>query len=367
MTPDYLMKLDSLDIETAVAEGLTDVVQELVAKNPALANHRISRETASSPYRDYGPAEYEECESVLVTAIERGWKDIALFLIENGADVNLSGESSDGCSYSVMKACKEYGDGDILKSLVAHGAVDDGSPFLNMPPRRTACEKEYGRGGNIMAIYLETVARDIESKRARDYRDAARVMADREMYKLIDKVLSLLDCPSMSEFILHHEKYVLNVSKLARDDYEFIMNKSDMSWGNYINFNNSNSAPAQWRFISMAISHSVNWNKSFEPEFDENAKPVLGDFCKEIYGDLYDENNSRPLLAVYEGLRKRYLALFPEEEVKRDVAPGRCYDDYDVFEKIHHGFCHFTANLRTEWVFDWNSTNTINRTENKTI
>lgn len=359
MNPCDLIRVPDMGIEAAVSEGLTDLVRKYITEKPGLVNHRYTRETACSPYRDYGPAEYEDCESILVTAIDKGWKDIALYLIDKGADVNFSCKTSHGDEYSVMKSCKEYGDEDILKALVEHGAVDDGSPLQHKHPYRGSCEREYGRSGNLIASLFSAVANDIRSKRTRDYTKAARAMADREMYKLIDKVLSMLECPSMEAFIRHHEEYVPSVSKMAREDYEFLMKDSEMSYGTYINFLEDCSARMQWRFIVMAIKHAVLWNKQFTPEFSPDAKPVLKDFCRETYGDFYNPEEDRPLLGVYERFYKKYLALFPAEDLKASVNYDTRYEDYRDFEKVHRNICHFTANFRTDWEFDWNWKNTI--------
>lgn len=359
MNPCDLTRVPDMGIEAAVSEGLTDLVRKYITENPGLVNHRYTRETAYSPYRDYGPAEYEDCESILVTAIDKGWKDIALYLIENGADVNFSCKTSHGHEYSVMKSCKEYGDDEILKALVEHGAMDDGTPLQHKHPYRTSCEREYGRCGNLMASLFSAVADDIRSKRTRDYTAAARAMADREMYKLIDKVLSMLECPSMEVFIRRHEEYVPNVSKMAREDYDFITGHSEMSCGSYIDFMEDCSASTQWQFMTLALKHAVNWNGQFDPKFSPDAKPVLADFCRETYGDLYNPEEWRPLLRVYEGLYKKYLALFPEKDLKESVNHDKRYENYSDFEKVHRNICNFTVNFRTDGRFGWNRRNTI--------
>lgn len=339
----YYVNPDNLDFIGAVREGLTDMVREMLNADPSLAGKRVVRETESSKYREWcSPAEYEDAESALAIAARKGWRDIVRLLLERGAGPNLSWDGG-----SAMASAKRCGDPEILKLLIDAGGADDGSP-LTGAPFRTEAERVYGRGGNVIASMLAKFAEDTRSKRRRDMLRAVTALADMEAYRLIDRTLALLGAPDMSDFILHHEKYAANAAGIAGEDIEFIMGEP-MDCATYLNLMEGTGARAQWRFIGQALWHEV-YNRRTLSKGGAAVAPVLKDFCKETYGDLFDPGADRPLYVLYGRLLAKYAALYP---VPPETAPARNPEDYSAFERLKHAMTDMRGGITGSWAFGW--------------
>lgn len=298
-------------METAVRDGLTKFVKKIIDENSAEAHHVIRRETESSKYRECSsPAEYERCESMLELAIERGWLDIAKILLEAGANPNY--KSWDG-TYSVMGACKKYGDEKLLEMLVKHGGVDDGSPLLHEPIKRTRQEELYGRGGNLIANLLEHLYERSFKARKRQYTAAARALADRDCYKILDKVLSLFGCKSMADFFRNHEVYVAKAGSIADDDMKFIMD-AEFSYSDYFHAD-ALDINDQMQFIKRALEHGVD-GKGTIPQSEKKNEPVLRDFVIKEFKDVYKDGETQPLVHLHKRLYEAYLTLFPAKDLE---------------------------------------------------
>lgn len=246
---------------------------------------------------------------MLELAIERGWVDIAWLLLEAGADPNYRSRSGE---YSVMGAAKRFGDARLLAMLVEAGGADDGSPLLHEPIERTRQEKLYGRGGNLTANLLEHLHHRLFKSRKRRYEAAAWTLADRDCFKLVDKVLELLECPSMSEFVLHHERYVANAVALSAEDREYILNAwfsfSDDCHPRPMDIND------QLCFVKLALRFGTDGRGTL-PEPDPAAQPVLDAFARAEYGEDYIPGETQALAHMRQRLYEKYLKLFPERDL----------------------------------------------------
>lgn len=307
---------NKIGITEAVRNGFTSIVKKLVEKDPSCANHVVKSETYSSQFREWSsPAEYEKCESMLELAIERGWVDIVKVLLDAGADPNY--KSWDG-TYSVMGACKKYGNAKILQMLVEAGGIDDGTPLRQEKVRRTTQEELYGRCGNFTANFFDRISNRLDKARKRQYEAAARTMADRDCYRLLDKILSLFKCSSMAEFVRFHEVYVSRIGDIAREDLEFIMN-STFSRGIYCETERMDIGD-QLQFIQTAVEHGLD-GKGKCPEPSETATPVLREFVKKEFGELYIDGEPQALANLHDRLYEKYKGLFPKEDIERHT-PG---------------------------------------------
>ena len=315
--------MEQLGLEQAVYHGVFPRVKELVRSNISLANFVLIRETESSKYREWSSKpEYERCESILAYAIKCGHEDIAKYLVDNGADPNYKwdrsfNEKDRSFSYkeSVVKTCKEYGSPEMLQYLIDNGVEDDGTVYEKKPPfvLYSTWREKYGRSGELIRQHWEVAADKASHQLFYSYNAAVEGLVNRDIAKLVKKILDMFDCSSFKEYILNYELIWDNHKPWAAEDYDCLINNIGDTRAGYVNLGRFDY-DFFLRFFKVSYNRWLS-SKSMKPKPDPNREPELEKFIKETYGDDYDGS----VYGLIGNLEKKYKALFPEDVINEIV------------------------------------------------